>query len=511
MVEPAHLHIPPRAGSLGEKVALVCASVGRDFDEEQRLAADVLMSVNAAGMPAALEGAVVSARQNLKTFVLEGIVLTKLLEPDRPGLPPFRLGIWSSQLFDTAQESFRNFDELFAGFSHLSRRVKKVHRGNGEEEFELKGHGDGPTRRLKFKARSKSGGRGLSGDFVVLDEAFALQPGHMGALLPTLSTRRRAHVLYGSSAGLPESAVLRGVRDRGRAGGKDAPAYIEWCAPGSLDKPTCERRDQCPHRPGVEGCALDREELWLLANPALGRRITVDYLRAERLALTPEEFARERLGWWDAPDEAGSRITVDDWSACALDKLPKVDGRPVFFLDASPGLASASIGVAATASGKPHLEVADHRSGAGWLAGRAKKLKADHPGARFALLGTGAVSALLPDLAEAGLEPDQLTNQDMGRGCAHLQKLVADRAVTHSGDPLLVQALSVAAARDIGDDLWTWSRRKSGDISPLVAVTGAAWLLRNRPSYDVMMSFLPLYGPGDADSEEAGVAEPAKP
>lgn len=473
LVEPAFLNVPPRAGSLGEKVALVCASVGRDLDAEQRLAVDALMSVNASGAPAALEGAVISARQNLKTFVLEGIALTKLLEPDRPGLPPMRLGIWSAQLFDTAQESFRNFDELFAGFPHLSRRVKKVHRGNGEEEFELHG-----GRRLKFKARSKSGGRGLSGDFVILDEAFALQPGHMGALLPTLSTRRRAHVLYGSSAGLAESAVLRGVRDRGRAGGPDAPAYVEWAAPGSLDKPTCEQGRKCGHSVGTPGCSLDREDLWQCANPAMGRRITVEYIRAERRALPPEEFARERLGWWDEPDDELKPIRLDDWARRAIVEPEPPPAAEAFFLDASPGLGSASIGVAAVHDGKPHLELADYRSGADWLVDRAKELKDRHPGARFAVLATGAVSALLPKLQEiAGIDPEQFTNQDMGRACGHLQQLVAADETTHSGDPLFTAALAVAVKRDIGDDLWTWSRRKSGDISPLVAVTGAAWLL----------------------------------
>jgi hypothetical protein len=90
------------------------------------------------------------------------------------------------------------------------------------------------------------------------------------------------------------------------------------------------------------------------------------------------------------------------------------------------------------------------------------------------------VTALLPALKDAGIEPEQFTASDMGRACAHLQKLVGDKAVTHSGEPLFMQALTVAIKRDIGDDLWTWSRRKSGDISPLVAVTGAAWLLESQ-------------------------------
>jgi phage terminase large subunit-like protein len=109
------------------------------------------------------------------------------------------------------------------------------------------------------------------------------------------------------------------------------------------------------------------------------------------------------------------------------------------------------------------------------------ELRAKFTGAPFAVLGTGAVTTLLPALAELGVEPESFGASDMGRACGHLQNLVAERTMTHSGDPLFAQALQVAVRRDIGDDLWTWSRRKSGDISPLVAGTGALWLLENDP------------------------------
>jgi hypothetical protein len=67
----------------------------------------------------------------------------------------------------------------------------------------------------------------------------------------------------------------------------------------------------------------------------------------------------------------------------------------------------------------------------------------------------------------------------MGRACGYLQKLIADRQVTHASDELFTDALAGAVKRDVGDGLWTWSSRKSTtDISPLVAVTGALWALR---------------------------------
>lgn len=479
-VAPAFVHVPPRAGSLGEQVTAVCASVGRIFDAEQRQAVDVLTSVGPTGAPAALEAAVISARQNLKTFVLEGITLTKMVEPDDPRLPPVRLGIWSAHLFETAQETFRNFDELISGYPHLSRRVLRVGRENGAEEFEFRG-----GRRLKFRARSKSGGRGLSGDFIVLDEAFALLPGHMGALLPTLSTRRRAQVLYGSSAGLPGSAVLRGVRDRGRAGQRGAPAYIEWCAP----RVECAQTS-CQHIPDTPGCVLDREDLWLLANPAAGRRITFDYLRAERRALPPDEFARERLGWWDDPaDDVESFLTA--WLACA-DPAAVAVGRPVFAVDVSPGSRSAAIAAATRQPDRrTHLELVEHRPNTDWLVRRCVELHERNDPMAWVIDPAGPVGSLLPDLAAQGIEPVAMRTRDLGQACEALSSLAGTTGVVHPGDPILTAAISGAGRRDIGDGLWAWSRRKSGtDICPLVAATEAHWLLSTQPAaYDLMQSF----------------------
>jgi len=466
---PAFLHVPPRARSLGQQIARLSEAINQPLDAEQILAVDALTSVKADGTPAALEGAVICPRQNLKTFILERITLGKLLEPIGEG--ERRLVIWSAHLFDTAQESFRNFDELFASHSFLSSRVLKIHRGNGEEEIELHGR-----RRLKFKARSKSGGRGLSGDTVILDEAFALQPGHMGALLPTLSTRRRAHVLYGSSAGLEESEVLRGVRDRGRAGGPGAPAYVEWCSPGSLTEPGCADH-RCRHVAGTDGCTLDDERLWAQSNPALGRRITVDYLRAERQALPPEEFARERLGWWDEPLDAGGVIPMDAWLACA-DVESSFDGRPVLTLDIALDRSWSCIAAAGYRSDAvPHVEVAAYRSGTDWVVAELARMVREHRPVVVGLDPKGPAGSLLLDLDQAGVQVEQLTLADQTAGCGALYDAVITRDVRHRGDPLLVSALRSAVQRDVGD-AWAWGRRRSsGDICPLVAVTEALHLL----------------------------------
>jgi hypothetical protein len=473
--------VPERLGSYGDEAIDLWSLAGRELDEEQRLAVDGMLSYGPGGTWAALEAAVIEARQNGKTTgVLEPVSLFDLFlhttskDADRI--------VWTAHLYRTARDAFADFCALIEGCSYLSKRVKKITYSNGEEAIDL--HSGA---RLEFLARSQRGGRGLGGKRLILDEALFLQAEPMGALIPTLSARPNPQICYGSSAGLSTSDHLRNLRDRGRKGGDPSLVWAEWCAPGGWDDPPCKAGKKCTHLVDVEGCALDDEALWLLANPALGRRITYGYIRAERRALSsaPAEFGRERLGWFDLPAAEEKPIGLGEWAALAVQLEKRPPGTPCFFLDCSPELASSSINAATLVGGRPYVELADYRPGADWLVDRAVELDKRYPGARFAVFAAGAVSALLPDLEEHGVKPEKFTNQDMGRACGHLQKLVADKAMGHSGDPLYTTALAGAVKRDVGDDLWTWSRRKSADISPIVSATGALWLLETQPAYDI--------------------------
>jgi phage terminase large subunit-like protein len=469
LVQPAHLTIPPRVSSAGAEVVDLAATYGRILDAEQALVVDAILSEGPDGNWAALEAAVVCSRQNLKTFVLECIALGKLF------LFGSELIIWSAHLFETAQESFRDLDEIVTNYDHLRKRVKTISRANGDEGIELTS-----GQRIKFRARSKSGGRGLSGDDVILDEAFALQPGHLGALIPTLSARPNPQILYGSSAGLADSAVLRNIRDRGRKGGDPSLVYVEFCAPqGGCAQPMCE------HAPGTDGCALDDVENWRLANPALGKRISVEYVAAERRALPPEEFARERMGWWDEP-LGDAPISLDKWLAC-VDVESKRTGQVVFGVDVSPSLRSAAVAVAGWRSdGLAHGELAKHEPGVDWLAAELARMVKAHRPAAVVGHGTAQLKALVPSLEAAGVTVTLLTDGDMAAACSQLQSEVTEGGFRHLGDPILADALGNAASKPVGDGGWVWRRKGSeGDITPLVALNAARWGLQTVPKASV--------------------------
>ena len=442
------------------------------------------------------------------TYCLERIVLTLMLEPNSS----VKLILWTSQQLTTCDETFDHFVHWFAGrdpktdkllYPFLAKRLDPeavgdgIDRGKGTKKIVLKGN-----RRLLFKARSPKSGQGLSGDVVVLDEAFAVEPEHTAALVPTLSTRPQAMLLYGSSAGHEESESLRIVRDLGRKGGKGAPAYVEWCAPGSFDEPGCAEPG-CQHLINFPGCALDNKENIRAANPMAGRRITWEYLENERYILQPpEKFARERLGWWDNALSDLQPISVEAWEALIWDvdrNGPPPSGDPCFFVDCSPNLRSASIAGATSQFGRPYVKMAAYRTGTDWLPAAVEELRVKYPRAKWMFESNSPFSALA-DHNEAlkrwefGADEDgkwpgivvetPFTANDMARGCGHLQKLVNDELMAHSGDPVVIAALRSAIKRDMGDPgLWSWGRKKSGgDISPLVSTTGALWLLESQPN-----------------------------
>ena len=294
---PAYSHIPARAGSYVRSVEGVLSKIGRTLDPTQRFAVDVLTSARADGTPVGLSAAIVCPRQNLKTYVLEGIVLARLLRPGGD-----RLAVWSAQEVSTATETFVAFVEYAEAEDSVGRplypwfaeRVAGISRATGRESITFRRRlpsGRWEKCRLKFKARVKTGGRGLAGDLVVLDEAFALEPAHMGSLLPILSTKAKGQIFYGSSAPHATSAILHDVIRRGRAG---LMPYLEWCAPGSFADPGCAG-EACSHAVGTPGCVLDDVQMAVRWNPAAWHgRITRSYLANERLELAaaPDEFAR---------------------------------------------------------------------------------------------------------------------------------------------------------------------------------------------------------------------------
>jgi hypothetical protein len=484
VISPAHLWVPPRVGSYGDEAADLAERAGRVLDEEQRLAVDAMLSYGPGGRWVAMESAIIEARQNGKTGgVLLPVTLFDLflLQPDRI--------VWTAHLFRTARDAFDDFCTCIETAPELSRRVKNISYGHGEEFIELhrpRNSDSTQGAKLEFLARSKGGGRGLGGKRVVMDEALFLMAAAMGALMPVLSARPDPQINYGSSAALATSDHLHRLKDRGRAGNDPYLIWIEFCAPGGWVDPPCESGARCAHTPGTPGCALDDERMWPSANHTLGKRITIDYVRAERRALPPIEFGRERYGWHEIPVVGSAAIDIAQW-AKLLDALSKRAADVAIAVDIAPQRDYAAIGLYGPRSDKlGHWQIVDYRPGTEWLPDRIVELRDGLDPIAIAM-GRATYASLEVALEKLGIrrpenveEPKRgdiavLSAAEMTASTGQALDVVRQGGVRHLGQQPLDAAVAGAKTRETGDTV-AWSRKDaSADISPLVTVSEARW------------------------------------
>lgn len=435
--------IPDYVSSAGEEAVEFCQSFGLKLDPWQRYVLTESLGERRDGRWAAFEVALLVPRQNGKGSCLEARELAGMFLFDE------QLILHSAHEFKTAQEAFRRVLFHVENNDDLRKRVRRVRTSHGEEGIELT-----TGARLRFVARSTGSGRGFTGDTVILDEAYNLASEGMAALLPTLSARPNPQVWYTSSAGMSTSDQLRRVRERGMTGDSKRLAYFEWSAPADA--------------------SLDDHESWAQANPALGIRISEEFVESERDAMDDTGFARERLGVWFDPS-AQMVIDGSKWSALA-DPGSQVKDPVVFAVDANPERSGAAIAVAGRRSdGLGHVEVVEARSGTGWVVERVAALNKSHRPRAWVLDPASAAGAWIPALQERGIEPVLVTGREVAQACGALyEDVVENAALRHLDQPNLNAALMGARKRPLGD-AWGWHRRNSDvDISPLVAVT-LAW------------------------------------
>lgn len=447
---PAHLWVPPHVasdGDLAEQMGV--QQLGFDPDPGQRLFLDAVFAVNEDGLPACFEVAVIAPRQNLKTAALQEAACTWLFAEGR------ELIIWTAHLYDTAQKAFESMKQRIDRCPDLKAQCKwPPPSAHGAEAIVLK-----TGERIEFHARSTGGGRGLTGDKVILDEAFALKATEVGAVLPTMATKVQdgAQVVYASSAGLLQSEVLRGIRDRGRAGGDPQLAWLEWCAPWE----PCDS-DRCTHAVGSDGCALDRPHLWAAANPAMAAgRITEDAIRKFRGAMPPSEFAREFLGWWDDPPNLGGAFDMDVWATLADPSAER--GRASFGVAVAPDRSWAAIGAAwVRPDGLEQVELVDYRPTTAWVRQRLADLEGRWDARTVA--HEDAID-LLPDP-----DPEQkLSGPEQRRAHHGFDDAFTAKTLRHDNAPALNTAVRAAQWRKQGDSR-VLDRSGTVDISPLHAV-----------------------------------------
>ena len=470
---PTWMTVPDWDYTLGPEVGELCSAAGFAPDGPQQLILDATFAIKD-GQPAAFEVVIVGPRQNLKTGVLKQIDLgfTFLLQ-----MP---LVVWSAHEVSTSTQSFRDLVDLVEANGFLARQVKRLYRPEGREKIELHGGGE-----VRFKARTRSGGRGLTGDKTILDEGFALRGSHLGALLPIMLTKRHGQVVYASSAGMAESAVLRSLRDRGRRGDRRL-AYFEWG--DTRPNEGCLLVD-CDHAVSREGCALDDRARWWNILPALGGRITEESVADLRRSMPPDEFAREVMGWWDDPGTADALFNLSTWAA-RQDPTTTPSKRMSLAVHVTPDRAWASVGVASQrADGRMHVELLAHERGTAWLLPFVKERLAKRRFSAVAIASGMAAGTLTSELeALPGFMP--LNGTEVRRACAGLFDLVeADGKLAVRPHPDLDSSIEQTRKSSPSKE-WVFAAKPGVDLSPSYAIALAAHAARTAPSYDVLDSIV---------------------
>lgn len=434
--------------SAGNEAIEFLSLVGFDLDPWQEHILRAMLNRDKAGKWAATEVGMVIPRQSGKT------VITELRELVGLFLFGEQVIIHSAQLFSTAKESFLRQSARIKKCPDLMDMVSKFRTGNDNVSIELKSGA-----RLLYQARGSDPSRGFSADLLVYDESYGLTAEVIAASMMTLSARPNPQIIYASSTGLDDSDFLRGVRERGL---NRAPrlAFFEWSA-----DPECDPTD------------VDQ---WYKANPALGIRITEDFVRTEGEALGwGKQFKRERLGLW-ADTSMRDVLPAEWWEECADESSTIVSDEFVAAVDVAPYRDFASVAVCGTTeTGRRQLEVVETGKGTDWIVDFLKKMAmSSNPPVRIAIQGGGAPGSLIATLIQEGFELIVMGQADIGRATGEFFDSIRDKRIVHLADPVVYSALANATRYNIGSKegetdspAWGFARKDThgADITPIVA------------------------------------------
>lgn len=447
---------------------------------------------------------VLVARQNGKSTLMQVLSLWRMYVDGAP------LILGTAQNLDVAEEQWDAVVELAESVPELAAEIARergIVRINGKKTLKLQ-----TGERYKVAAASRRGGRGLSGDLILLDELREHQAwDSWAAVTKTTLARAFAQVWAASNAGDAASVVLRYLRKAAHAALGDPDGINRDPLTGEappelfLDDDVADGSEdtlgifEWSARPG---CSIWDRSAWAESNPSLGHGPDAISERAIAAAARTDPewvFRTEVLCQWFAGSVDGP-FPPGAWEA-GLDEGSEVAAGAgvTACVDVSWDRSIAHIAFAGFRDdGRVHVEVVASRAGSDWVVDWLTSPDRSREILGVAWQVNGApVSSLTDPLRKCGLPLAEWSGSDLGRGTGLFYDLVragvpaeagglpdgeARAGVLHRSQPLLDIAAATAATKPAGDS-WLWDRSKSPtDISPLVAATGAVWALLNRPA-----------------------------
>ena len=362
--------------------------------------------------------------------------------------------IYTAHLQKTATETFEEMASFF-DTGKLRSYVKDIKTALGREQIILN-----TGARVKFLARTRNGGRGQHGDLLIFDEAQEVDSDMQASFIPAISASINPQTIYAGTPPDPgcDGTAFRKIRDKAIAGETKTTAWFEF----SVD----------------EIGDINDKERWAKTNPALGKRILLSTIEGECEEMDPDQFARERLGWWTpiVEHKLDYAIPADVWDACKSDEQ-KPEGKTAYGVKFSAdGSLVCLCGAVIPKDGAARISlIAAKPSGLGiqWL---AEWLNERYEKASCVVIdGRNGVDVLVDRITPTWRYKGSVIRpsvKDVIASVSSLTNALNERAVTwYAGQEMLRESATTSVKRPIGGG-WGFGGENS---TPIEAASLAYW------------------------------------
>jgi phage terminase large subunit-like protein len=436
------IHTPFLKGdSRVQEVADLAEKIGMPLLDWQRFVLEDMLRIDSKGEFKRKTMGLLIARQNGKTHLARMLILAHLFLWDS------KMVIGMSSNRNMALDTFRQVANAIIDNDFLKDQVKQIRYANGQESITtLKGN------RYQIVAATRDGSRGLTANFLFIDELREISEEGWKAARPT-TRATGGQTLICSNAGDAYSTVLNDLKERAVSYPSPTLGWYEYSAP--------------PH------CKVDDRNAWAMANPSLGKLIDEETLE-EAVATNPINNTRTEMlcQWVDSMTSPFTTQMVSDTSDSTLQITP--GGNIVFAIDVSPSKRSGALlaGKLNQATGKIELglmqlwtsDVAiDDLKMAADVHAWAQKFKP-----RVIMYDKYATASIAQRLQQSGQKLEDCSGQSFYQACGEILDAFVNVRLVHSGQKELTESWFSVGAKT-NDAGWRIVRRKSaGDVTSAI-------------------------------------------
>jgi phage terminase large subunit-like protein len=430
-----------KGATRSDEVAQLAEKIGLPLLEWQRYILDDMLRIDSKGEFRRRTLSLLCSRQNGKTHIARMLILAHLFLWDS------KMVIGMSSNRNMALDTFRQVANAILDNDFLKDQVKQIRYANGQESITtLRGN------RYQIVAATRDGSRGLTANFLFIDELREISEEGWKAARPT-TRATGGQTLVCSNAGDAYSTVLNDLRERALSYPSPTLGWYEYSAPAH--------------------CKIDDRNAWAMANPSLGFLIDEETLE-EAVATNPINNTRTEMlcQWVDSMTSPFTTQMISDTSDSTLQITP--GGNIVFAIDVSPSKRSGALlaGKLNQATGKIELglmqlwtsDVAiDDLKMAADVHAWAQKFKP-----RVIMYDKYATASIAQRLQQSGQKLEDCSGQSFYQACGEILDAFVNVRLVHSGQKELTESWFSVGAKT-NDAGWRIVRRKSaGDVTSAI-------------------------------------------